>query len=155
MQNITIKMNAGPYLFCQLKTFFNCKHYTITNCKKSCALFINTCYMYYPLFDLRLTSSLQETIASPCSLTALHMYTPPSKLLGLRISREQMPWLFNCLNLGSSPMIIWFFIHWILGCRERKKKGDEKESKCFCSYSVISWNARMYHYLSKACWWMN
>lgn len=71
-------------------------------------------------FDLRLTSSLQVTIASPCAFLARQEYTPPSKLPGLRISREQMPWLLICLNLGSSPMIIWFFIHSILGCREEK-----------------------------------
>ena len=68
--------------------------------------------------DLRLTSSLQLTVASPWSFLALQEYTPPSKLPGLRISREQIPWTQICLYLGSSPMIIWFFIHWILGCRE-------------------------------------
>lgn len=92
-------------IFCQLETFINQRPLSV---KASCALFINTCYT---LFNLRLTSSLQETTASPCSLMALHMYTPPSKLLGLRISREQIPWLFICLYLGSSPIIIWFFIH--------------------------------------------
>lgn len=79
------------------------------------------------VFDLRLTSSLQVTIASPCAFLALQEYTPPSKLPGLRISREQMPWLLICLNLGSSPMIIWFFIHSILGCREGKKKHENKK----------------------------
>lgn len=65
---------------------------------------------------LRLTSSLQVTTASPWAFMALQVYTPPSKVLGLRISREQMPCTQICLNLGSSPMIIWFFIHWTLGC---------------------------------------
>lgn len=40
---------------------------------------------------LRLTSSLQETAASPWAFLALQVYTPPSKLQGLRISSEQMP----------------------------------------------------------------
>lgn len=71
---------------------------------------------------LRLTSSLQLTVASPWSFMALQEYTPPSKLPGLRISREQIPWTQICLYLGSSPIIIWFFIHWTLGCGGVKKK---------------------------------
>lgn len=53
-----------------------------------------------------LTSSLQDTVASPWAFLALQVYTPPSKLQGLRISREQMPWFESMRNLGSSPMII-------------------------------------------------
>lgn len=68
-----------------------------------------------------MTSSLQLTVASPWSFLALQEYTPPSKLPGLRISREQMPWTQICLNLGSSPIIIWFFIHTILGCGKKKQ----------------------------------
>lgn len=70
--------------------------------------------------NLRLTSSLQETAASPWAFLALQVYTPPSKLQGLRISSEQMPWLEICRNLGSSPMIIWFFNHSILGWEEKR-----------------------------------
>ncbi|KAG7262422.1 hypothetical protein CRUP_032199 [Coryphaenoides rupestris] len=42
----------------------------------------------------------QVTVASPWVFLALQAYTPPSKLPGLRISREQMPCLKICLNLG-------------------------------------------------------
>lgn len=66
-----------------------------------------------------MTSSLQLIVASPWSFLALQEYTPPSKLQGLRISREQIPWTQICLNLGSSPIIIWFFIHITLGCRKK------------------------------------
>lgn len=69
---------------------------------------------------IRLTSSLQETVASPWAFLALQVYTPPSKLQGFRISREQMPWLEIWRYLGSSPMTIWFFNHSILGWDERK-----------------------------------
>lgn len=77
-----------------------------------------------PLFVwryVRLTSSLQETVASPWAFLALQVYTPPSKLQGLRISREQMPWLEIWRNLGSSPMIIWFFNHSILGWEKERR----------------------------------
>lgn len=67
---------------------------------------------------------MQLTVASPWLLMALQEYTPPSKFPGLRISREQIPWTQICLNLGSSPIIIWFFIHWTLGCGEREKNDN-------------------------------
>lgn len=83
-----------------------------------------TTFAFGLLTHSRLTSSLQLTVASPWLLMALQEYTPPSKLPGLRISREQIPWTQICLNLGSSPIIIWFFIHWTLGCGERGKNNN-------------------------------
>ena len=74
------------------------------------------------MWYVRLTSSLQDTVASPWAFLALQEYTPPSKQDGLRISSEQMPWVVILRNLGSLPMIIWFFIHSISGWEEEEER---------------------------------
>ena len=61
------------------------------------------------------TSSLQSTSSTPSSLVALQVYLPPSNRLGLRIFRVNTPWWFCIRNLGSSPMIMLFFIQMIFG----------------------------------------
>lgn len=67
--------------------------------------------------DIPRTSSLHSTSSCPRSLMALQEYLPPSNRLGLRMFRVNTPWLFCIRNLGSSPMIILFFIQMIFGCR--------------------------------------
>lgn len=94
---------------CPLKTFCNLNRFELYPFKTTLI------FCRY----VRLTSSLQETVASPWAFLALQVYTPPSKLQGLRISSEQMPWLEIWRNFGSSPMIIWFFNHSILGWEKK------------------------------------
>lgn len=70
------------------------------------------------------TSSLHSTSSTPRSLTALHVYFPPSNKLGFRMFKVSTPWLFCMRNFGSSPIIILFFIQIIFGWQESKRKSS-------------------------------
>lgn len=88
---------------------------------------------------LRRTSSLHSTTSSPLSLTALHVYTPPSNGQGLRISRVSTPCLLNIRYLASFVMSILFLYHVILGCREQWNRFNHNViSKKFISNEILS-----------------
>lgn len=67
----------------------------------------------------RRTSSLHSTESSPLSLTALHVYTPPSNRQGLRISSVRMPCLLIIRYLASFEMSILFLYQVTLGWQGR------------------------------------